>query len=334
MLRPLIVLFVILLAACSGPQTPEPPVAPPQGETGPRSETRPVEGTGLLGNELVRPELDEAFSTKHEGLLAEAESRLAQAPDDVDALIWQGRRTAYLGRYGDAIEIYSRGLELEGLSPQDQARLLRHRGHRRLSLRQLKAAIEDFERAAALVDGLPDRVEQDGLPNARNQPTSTLGTNIWYHLGLARYLLRDFEGALEAYNACMELSKNPDMQVATAYWQYMTLARLGRTDEAAAVLGPITAELDIIENQAYHQLLLAYSGELKLDDLLQRTEAEGPASFATTGYGVGNGYFLAGDTDRAKAVWQKVVDSPSWASFGYIAAEAELAHGAAFVETQ
>ena len=65
--------------------------------------------------------------------------------------------------------------------------------------------------------------------------SSRMGSNIFYHLGLARYLQADFEGALEAYRQCMEYSTaNDDMFCATSYWLYLTLLRLDRADEAMA----------------------------------------------------------------------------------------------------
>ncbi len=284
-----------------------------------------VEGQDLLGRELARPELDEDFRQRQEDFLAEAKAALAKNPNDLEALIWQGRRTAYLGRYQDAIAVYSRGLEREDLDPQARARLLRHRGHRLLSLRRLDAAQADFEQAAELVQGMQDRVEADGLPNAQNTPTSTLGTNIWYHLGLVHYLKGDFESASAAYRQCMELSKNPDMQAATAYWLYMTLVRLGQGEAAAEVVAPIHEGWELLENHAYHHLILAFKGERDLDALWDEAASQGPAALATTGYGVGFGYFAQGDSEQAMEVWRTVADGESWASFGRIAAEAEVA---------
>ena len=60
----------------------------------------------------------------------------------------------------------------------------------------------------------------------------------------------------------MDVSKNPDMLVATTYWYYLALARQGRSAEAAALLAPISAGMDIIENASYHRLLRLFKGEL------------------------------------------------------------------------
>ena len=192
-------------------------------------------------------ERSDEFRVEQEEYLEEARADLLANPDDAEALIWVGRRTAYLGRYAESIEEYSKGIELH----PDDARFLRHRGHRYVTTRRLDDAERDLERAAEMVRGRPDEIEPDGLPNDRGVPTSTLQSNIWYHLGLAHYLKGDFDEALDAYLECMEVSKvNDDMYVATADWLYMTYRRLGREAEAAEVLGSIHEDMDILAKRA------------------------------------------------------------------------------------
>lgn len=251
--------------------------------------------------------------------LAEAEAALAAAPGSADALIWVGRRQAYLGRYDDAIATFTRGI---ASFPAD-ARFLRHRGHRYITTRQFAKAIDDFNRAVALTRGKPDEVEPDGQPNARNIPTSTLQTNIWYHLGLAHYLTGDFEAAARAYAEDLTINPNDDNLVAVTHWAYMTARRLGRDAEAARLLVPITKDLKVIENGSYHRLLLMYKGDVPEADLMKTVEAG--LELVTTGYGVGNWHFYNGRVDRAREVWRKIVGAKDQsAAFGYIAAEAEL----------
>jgi hypothetical protein len=79
------------------------------------------------------------------------------------------------------------------------------------------------------------------MPNPYGIPTSTLQGNIWYHLALAHYLKHDFERALPAWREALATATNDDMLVATSDWLYMTLRRLGRDAEAAAVLEPVRA---------------------------------------------------------------------------------------------
>ncbi len=240
----------------------------------------------------------------------------------MDAAIWLGRRTAYLARFRDAIAIYSAAIAKH---PGD-ARLYRHRGHRYITVREFDKAIDDLSKAASLVRDKPDEVEPDGQPNAKNIPTGTLQTNIYYHLGLAHYLKGDFKQAANAYHRCMALSKNPDMQVATAHWQYMTLRRLNRPEEAKNVLEPITATMDVFENTSYYKLLLMYKGETAGDALLTAANAAG-LDGATIGYGVANWHLYNGRRAEALKLLGEIVEqnATQWAAFGYIAAEAELA---------
>lgn len=277
------------------------------------------EALSLLGEPLRPTPLSKEALADREAKLAEARAAVAARPDDPDALIWLGRRTAYLGRYRESLEIFSRGI---ARFPEDP-RFYRHRGHRYLTLRKFDRAVVDLEKGTRLIAGKPDEVEPDGLPNARNIPTSTLQSNLWYHLGLGHYLQGDLEKALAAYRECLNVSKNPDMLVATSHWLYMTLRRLGREDEARAVLAPISKDMEILENQAYHRLLLMYRGEVPPEALL--AAAGGDAiDPVTAGYGVGNWYLYNGRKDEAVKVFQSVLAQGQWAAFGHIAAEAEL----------
>lgn len=251
--------------------------------------------------------------------LAEARANYEKTPNDADAIIWLGRRTAYLGNYAQAIEIFNEGARKH---PKD-ARMLRHRGHRWITLRQFDRAIADLTKAANLERGKPDTIEPDGLPNARNIPLTTLQSNIWYHLALAHYLRGDFEKALPAWRTCLALSKNPDGVVSASHWLYMTLRRLGRPAEAELVLEPISTDMEIIENAAYHKLLLMYRGEIAPEELSN----ENPATVdgATTLYGVGNWWLYGGQPEKARPVFERVTAGPQWSSFGFIAAESDLA---------
>ena len=277
-----------------------------------------AETWSLSGEPLYPPQMTAEVESERLAQLEEARADLQAEPSSLDAVVWVGRRTAYLGRYREAVEVYTEGIGSHPDSPE----LYRHRGHRWISLREFDRAIEDFERAAALIGDQQDAVEPDGQPNARGIPTSTLHFNIWYHLGLAYYLEGDFQEALRCYRTCMEVSENPDAQVASSHWLYMTLRRLGREEEAAEVLVPITAELNVIENQSYFEALLMYKGERRPEDLLT-DDSDTPQS-AASAYGVGNWYFYNGDGERAREVFAAIVAGGQWAGFGFIAAEADL----------
>jgi tetratricopeptide (TPR) repeat protein len=121
-----------------------------------------------------------------------------------EAMIDIGRRHAYLWRYGQAIDWFTRGI---ARYPGD-ARMYRHRGHRDITTRQFDRARADLEKAATLIRGTADQVEPDGAANPSGIPRSTLHFNVWYHLGLTYYLQGEYAKALEAYRACLAVSKN------------------------------------------------------------------------------------------------------------------------------
>jgi tetratricopeptide (TPR) repeat protein len=280
------------------------------------------EATSLSGQPLVATPIPAERKKSLEDNLASATAAFVKNPDDADAIIWVARRLGYLGRYREAIAVLTRGLDKH---PED-IRLLRHRGHRYITIRELGKAVADLSRAAALITAknIPDQVEPDGDPNPQNVPTSTSHFNVYYHLGLAHYLKGEFEPALAAYRECLKYSTGSDDRlVATSDWIYMTLRRLGRPQEAARVLEPITTDLKVIENHSYWHRLLMYKGEKTAEELLG--PRDDGVELATYGYGVGNWYLYNGQQEKAVEVFRRVVAGPQWAAFGFIAAEAELA---------
>ena len=274
-----------------------------------------VQAISLLGEELRSPEPGSDLVAQ----LVAARADYVVDPDSADNIIWYGRRIAYTGDYRRAILAFSEGIRK---FPRD-ARMYRHRGHRYISIREFDRAIADLEYAAALVEGTEDVIESDGMPNARNIPVSTLHSNIWYHLGLAYYLKGDLDNALRVYRIALGGAPNDDMRVATTHWLYMTLRLLGQDDEATAALEPIRADMDVIESFAYHQLCLLYKGAGDMRNALDSGDT--PAGGDAAMYGVGNWWFYNGDIDRAKAMFERMTAESGWASFGRIAAEADLA---------
>lgn len=278
-----------------------------------------VEATSLLGRPLVSPVLPDEARLRMEADLAAAAASLQKAPKDPDALIWVGRRTAYLGRYRDAIKVFTDGIAQH----PDDARFYRHRGHRFITVREFDRAIADLEKAAALTKGQPDQIEPDGQPNARGIPLTTLQSNIRYHLALAYYLKGDFAKAAPVWQQARDSVNNADNLVSASYWLYLTLRRLNRIEDAGRVLERITPDLPVIENGSYHSLLLLFQGVRSEADLL--TALTGGASGAAVLYGVGAWHLINERRPQAEKIFRGLVDGPDWAPFGVIAAEAEVA---------
>lgn len=265
-----------------------------------------------LGKEYPIPAPNEKLLSQFQ----EAKAAYESNPEDLEALIWYGRRTAYLGQYQQAIAIFSKGIEKFPSEPK----LYRHRGHRYISIREFDKAIADLEKAAELIQGTPNEIEPDGMPNALNIPVSSLHGNIYYHLGLAYYLVGDYEKAYQAYLKCRDSGSHYDNIVSSTHWLYMIQLRMGNSAKADSLLAPIHGDSTVIENQSYADLCRLYKGWIPVDSLIQQGPGGNPSNDAVR-YGVANWYLYHGDTAMAKNMMEGLLETNSYASFGYVAAE-------------
>eukprot|EP01047_Picozoa_sp_COSAG01_P027324 COSAG01_NODE_1800_length_9205_cov_18.778058_4_plen_167_part_00 len=156
-------------------------------------------------------------------------------------------------------------------------------------------------------------------------PTSTLHTNIYYHLGLAHFLLGEFESSVLAYRRGLAAPLlTADMRVAFSDWLFLALQRLGRDQEAGAVLSESGAFSEqLIQDLAYRRRLQLYAGQLRPEEVLRPDDAS-TLDVATQGYGVACYLLARGQRSKAVALLEKVAETPYWPSFASCAAEAEL----------
>ncbi len=277
-----------------------------------------------LGIPLLPAPITTAGQQRAQAQLAEAQANYERDPS-LEHTIWYGRRAAYCLQFNRALAIFSTGIAQFPAAYE----LYRHRGHRLISVRRFDEAIADFERAAALAADQPVALEPDGVPNRINRPLATGHFNIWYHLGLARYLIGEYAAARDAYQTCLNYVDNDDGLTATSDWLYMTYQRLGDPAAATALLEKIQPAMELVEDDAYHRRLLMYKGLMTPQELLNPPAADDPdaaeLTLVTQGYGVGNWYLQRGEAVAAMAVFARMLQTRSWAAFGYIAAEADVA---------
>jgi tetratricopeptide (TPR) repeat protein len=266
---------------------------------------------------LRAPELAPDEQAKRERALADARAELDADPGNADRAIWVGRRLGYLGRFREAIAVFTAAIAKH---PGD-ARLYRHRGHRHITLRQFDRAIADLARAAELRRDKADEIEPDGMPNPSNIPTSTLHGNIYYHLALAHYLTGNFAASERDFGIALDIATNDDSRVAAGYWLYLAQRRQQRDSVASALLAKLPARPELLENHAYNELLRLFRAEAKPDELAHSTDLDRD----TIGYGVAMWRLLGGEADAAAAELRTIVARGNWPAFGAIAAEAELA---------
>lgn len=266
-----------------------------------------VQGTSLRGRPLMWAPREAARATELHADLAAALRRLAAEPASEEALIAVGRNLAWLNRFREAIDVYRLGLQIHPGS----AMLHRHRGHRLITLRRFEEAARDLRAAAALLDARPDASAADQR-------------EVWYHLGLALYLMHDFGGAVAAFERCHAYAANDDQICSSAYWRHMALRRLGRDAEAEAILAPVHAGMAIDSSVSYHELLLVFRGDRTAEETLDLTATD-HERYPTVAYGLGFARLAAGDEAGAAMIFERIVNHSEWSAFGHIAAETELA---------
>ncbi len=271
----------------------------------------------LDGRPLFATAVDERARPGLEADLAAAEAALAKDPTDRDAAVWVARRLGYLGRYHDAIVVLTDALDGHPGDPF----LLRHRGHRWITLREPGRAAADLERAAEACRTTPDEVEPDGRPTPGRPPHSSLHYNVHYHLGLALFLCGDFELAERAWLACLAVVANDESRVAVTHWLWCVKMRRGDRAGAAAVVAIIRPDMDVVDNRGYLQLCLVYAGRLRREDVVPPKGSAG----AALAFGLAHHELVAGDRAQAMRGFEAIARSDGWTAFGVIAAEAELA---------
>jgi tetratricopeptide (TPR) repeat protein len=301
--------FFLLLMACSmSPNSTSDTITEPE---------KNGEAISFLGETFFRPEDDITTFLQKDSLLQEANTIYQTDTTDLNSIIWYGRRLASMYRFRDAITIFSAGIHHHPDAPE----LYRHRGQMYIITRHPDPAITDFEKAATLSLDRMIETEPDAIPNKLDLPLTNLRFNIYYHLGLARYLKGDYKKAIDAFSSCDPYAINPDLNVAETYWSYLTLQKMGEYDAAVSLLSTIDPNVEIIENDAYLRSLLIFRSFLDADDLT------GSILDATTDpielFGIANWYTWRNRKSEASIYRRKILSSTDWTNIGYIAAEAD-----------
>jgi len=272
----------------------------------------PTPGHTLIGTPLRDPDWPESTRAYLEKDVEIARAVLAIAPEREDSWIWLGRRLAYLNRFDEAIDVFTRGLERF----PDSYRLLRFRGRKLARTRRFEAALSDYARAIELMEGVQDHYEPDGLVNARHQYLGSYRSNLHYYHGQTSWAVGDYAATLAGMerSAREPLVQNDDHQIAIRYWRYLALRKLGRHDEARAAVADAPAGLELLENDAYYDGVRYMQGSLPEEEVLAKGDAV--SSFA-----VAMERLFRGDRDGAAALLERIIlASPQ----GFWPAETEL----------
>jgi len=313
-----LLLCSVVGAACAAPRSALSDVSP---EAVPAD----AETLSFLGEPLRRLPLAPEVRTRREELISNRKKICEDCPEVALTFIAWGRALGTAHRYREAVDVFTQGLARHS----EDVKLLRFRGHRWITLRRPNQALADLTRAAELAQNQRDEPEEDAEPQPGKAPTATIHHNIYYHLGLARYLRGEFEEAARAFKESLRLARTNEALSGSSYWTANALLRAGRMDEAMAIVKPVDAKWKLTEGQGYRDLCLVYRGDLKPEELLSRTPRSADSyDFPTVGNGIAAYYLATGRESDALALWRECAAHPFWPAFGRIVAEAELARTA------
>ena len=280
-----------------------------------------AEAVSFSGQPLFAPPVEPSVLQVSDSIINEIKHKGDLNEDDYIAI---GQQLVGTSRYKDAIANYTDGLN----QFPESFKLLRHRGHRYISIRQLDNAFKDLTRAEELIRDLPDVPEYDPSGNT----TGTYQHWIWYHIGLYYFLNQAYIQAAPAYEKCLAASRSNKNIVGASDWLYNTYMRLGDKEKAQKLLDPITPDLDTDLEHPYFRRVMLYKGEITPEELVDVNQdpANTSVSDVTKMYGLANWYAYHGEKEKAMSLYQKIVKSEKgWPGFAYAAAEKELANAAA-----
>lgn len=300
-MRLLICFLLLLPAACGGPRTDEKPQSAPE-----------PEALSFSGLPFYARTPDSTAVVKSDSLIATIRAKAALSEEDYISI---GRSLSGLGQFRKAVDTYTEGLA----ALPDSYKLLRHRGHRYINLRQLEPAIADLARAEQLAP--PEPVFET---DATGKPGASYQHQIWYHIGVYHFLKRDYAKAAEAFEKSYATAYTGGDMAGASDWLYNCYMRAGQRDKAAVVAKPYTPDYDI-ENKdyPYFRRLLLFNKQITPADLVVEDKPIGEMNLyeVTKLYGLANHYLYQGDTAHAKTLYKKILESSEWAGFAYAAAE-------------
>ena len=297
---------IVVLASCSKPK--EAAIAT---ESAPEPETY-----SFAGNPLFAKPVDSIAQFKSDSAIAAIKSKGELSEEDYIEI---SRQLLAVNHFKKAVENFSEGIEKYPSS----FKLLRHRGHRYLNLRQPDKAIVDLNKAEELIRTQPEVWEYDGS----GKPTATYQHQIWYHIGLYHYLKRNYTESAAAYEKSLAFTKEGNNIAGASDWLYNAYQRSGQKDKITGLLKPFTLDFTI-ENKdyPYFRRLLLFNGVIKPEELVDDAKPIGEMTLleVTKLYGLANWHAYKGNKEKANELYKKVLESKEWPGFAYACAELDV----------
>ncbi|MEM1134851.1 MAG: hypothetical protein AAGI07_03355 [Bacteroidota bacterium] len=270
----------------------------------------PQEAISFSGKPLYRKAIDEATLKKTDSIIQSLQQKPELLEEDYIAL---GSHYIATNRFRDAIAVYTKGLA----SYPTSFKLLRHRGHRFINVRELENAIVDLSKANDLIGDENEKIlEYD----AKGKPTGSYQYWIWYHIGLYHLLNEEYKKAAEAYNTCLSLAMNGKNNVGVSAWLYTVYQKMGESELAKRAIETITKDYDTDREHPYFKRVMLYKGNLKPQDILNvnKPVEQWTARDITIAYGVADWYSHQQDTNVAEGIYEKILQTPHWNAWAYV----------------
>lgn len=305
-MKPFILFIMLLLMFSCGRQKEQ--TATDSGQPSP-------EAISFSGKPLYSKPAEPIALRKSDSTIAAIKNKGELSEDDYVDI---GKFLVATARYKQAVENYTEGLTKFSKS----YKLLRNRGHRFITLRQLENAIADLTKAEELIRTEPDIMEY-GLDG---KPTATVRHQIWYHLGVYHYLTRNYDKSAEAFEKALATGGDLKNVVGASDWLYNSYQRLGQKEKAENLLKPIKPDADTDRENSYFRRILFYKGVITPEELIDLNMPPERMSVqdVTKLYGLANTYAYRGQKEKAIELYNIILKSDAWPGFAYAAAEKDL----------
>lgn len=295
--------IVLLLISCSPQKVEE--------ATEPTPET-----VSFLGKPLFAKAVDSLVMARTDSAIQSIKTKSDLSEEDYISI---SRFLVSTGRFKAAVENFSEGIE----KFPNSFKLLRHRGHRYLNLRQPDKGLVDLVKAEKLIRAEPETWEYD----AAGKPTATYQHQIWYHIGLAHFLKREYNESATAYEKSLQYTKEGNNIAGASDWLYNAYQRSGQQAKIPNLIKPFTLDFAIEDpTYSYYRRLLLFNGVIKPQELVDENLGLDQLSLGnvTELYGLADWYRYQGDTAKANVLCKKIVQSNDWAGFAVACAELDV----------
>lgn len=279
-----------------------------------------VAGTDQNGQSLRTIALDSGFISMKEEPLQETLKSYELHPEEASLRIDLGRRYLELGRYEDAIRMFSTGIAADPESEIDY----RYRGECYYHLQQFDRAMSDFEEAKKLAIVQPNQIEYAVDATSANTPVYNLHYNSYFLLGLVHFIKGEFDLAHRRFGYSWNEAQNDDLKAKTIFWMFLSLKKTGQENQATVTLDGVNPDMVTIATPVYKDLCTMFKGFISMDDLLKKYQNAPIDEYQISRFGVGMWYAFDGQTDKAKQLLNDVVATGLWTSEVYPIAQAEL----------